>query len=374
MPYRSVPYDPLPTLRPHNWLPTLADDATGAPALGFVIEGSDVVEQYRWSLQASYGFGTQRPRFGSSVTFRDLFVPVTLAAEQRTSFSSAGRRDVFGEPEEQVAQVFRLGASASLPIRRWLRSHSFSVGYSREWFLVENEVAGPPDEGVPSFPASSDLGWLSLGWSYSDDERYRDSVSAERGFEVYARTRISNQYTLSALDLYEFTTGLQAFHAVPSLPRHALAAYVEGGVAFGDRDRRASFRVGGFPERDIVRDVIDGVRWGGGQLRGYGFNSDVGDGYVLGSLEYRFPLWEIERGVESLPLWVGRLHGAFFGDLGDAFDGVPDASHLRASIGAELRLTVLLGYYGSYLVRAGYARGLMPGGVDQPYLVLGFPY
>lgn len=370
----SVAYNPLPTLRPYNWLPTLADDATGAPAVGVVVEGGDVVGQYGWALQASYGFGTERPRVAATFSFRDLFVPLTLAADQRTSFSSSGRRDVFGEPEEQVEQVYRVGASATLPVRRWLRSHSFSVGYSRAWHLVETKFSGPPDEGVPVFPPSSDLGWLSLGWRYSDDERYRDSVSAERGFELYARARISNQYTLSALDLYEFTTGASAFHPVPTLPRHALAVYVEGGVAFGNRFRRASFRVGGFPERDLVRDVLEGVRWGGGQLRGYGFNDDVGDGYVLSTLEYRFPIWEIEHGVESLPLWVGRLHGAFFGDLGDAFDGVPRPSQLRAGVGAELRLTILLGYYGSYLIRAGYARGLMPGGVDQPYVVLGFPY
>src|SRR5690606_30283007 len=127
------------------------------------------------------------------------------------------------------------------------------------WHLSQTEFSGPPDEGVPVFPPSSNLGWLSLGWSYSDDERYRDSVSDERGYSVYARSRISNQYTLSELDLYEFTTGLSAFHAIPTLPRHALAVYLEGGIAFGDRARRTSYRVGGFPERDLVRDVIDGV-------------------------------------------------------------------------------------------------------------------
>lgn len=369
-----VAYNPLPTLRPHNWMPTWAQDAVGAPAAGVILQGEDVVGQYAWSAQATWGFGVGRPRLGATLTLRDLFVPLTFAAEQRTSVSSAGRRDVYGAPVDQVALVNRLGVSASLPVRRWLRSHSFSLGYSREWYFVEKQHPGPPDEGPPRYPPSSDLAWLSLGWSYSDDRAYRDSVSTERGFGLYARTRVSNQWTLSALDLYELTTGMRAFHPIPTLPRHVLAAYLDGGVAFGERSRRANHRVGGFYERDIVRDVLDGARWGGGVLRGYAYNDDVGDAYMLASLEYRFPIWEIERGIESLPLQVGRLHGAVFADLGDAFEGLPKPHHLRASVGAELRLTVLLGYYGSYLLRAGYARGLMASGIDQPYLLLGVPY
>jgi hypothetical protein len=71
---------------------------------------------------------------------------------------------------------------------------------------------------------------------------------------------------------------------------------------------------------------------------------------------------------------VSRVHGAVFGDLGDAFDGVPRPRDLKASVGFELRLAVVLGYSASFLVRAGYAKGLMPGGVGQPYLVKGVPY
>ena len=41
----------------------------------------------------------------------------------------------------------------------------------------------------------------------------------------------------------------------------------------------------------------------------------------------------------------------------------------------ECRLHVIwqLGYYGFFMIRAGYARGLNPGGIHTPYLILGAP-
>ena len=70
----------------------------------------------------------------------------------------------------------------------------------------------------------------------------------------------------------------------------------------------------------------------------------------------------------------GRVHGTVFVDTATAFDERPRSLAFATGVGAELRLQIILGYYGSYLLRAGYARGLTAGGVDQPYAVLGFAY
>jgi outer membrane protein assembly factor BamA len=141
------------------------------------------------------------------------------------------------------------------------------------------------------------------------------------------------------------------------------------------RTRRANFRVGGFGDRNLVDDLASGARFGGGYLRGYPANVDVGDGYFTASAEYRFPLLELEQGIESLPLHLTRMYGAVYVDAGDAFDEFfPGVSDVRTSIGAELRLRFLLGYYGLFIVRAGYARGLSARGVHQPYLVMGLPF
>ena len=63
-----------------------------------------------------------------------------------------------------------------------------------------------------------------------------------------------------------------------------------------------------------------------------------------------------------------------FVDTGTAFDERAATAAFATSVGAEARLQVIMGYYGLYLVRIGYARGLTTGGLDQWYAVLGFPY
>lgn len=369
----SEPYNPLLTLWPHNWLPVLTTDARDGPAVGIALEGKDAVETHSWAAQATWGFGLQRPRVSLAWRFLDLYFPVTLSGEWRTDVSDAIRRNE-GEREEHVETVLRGGVTVALPVRRWRRNHSFNVGYARELHLVETPVTAHPDGVKPVYPPSGNIGSLTLSYGYSDTRRFRDSVSTEEGFAFVAGARIANELTLSELDLYEFTTELRLFARVPGLSNHVVATYLTGGAAFGERLRRANWRIGGLEDRDVVQDLVDGARFGAGYLRGYPAGFDIGDGYFLATLEYRLPLVEIERGFSTLPLAFTRLHGAVFTDLGDAFDGIPNARALKVGVGAELRLEALVGYYASLLVRVGYARGLMPGGVDQPYVVVGVPY
>jgi hypothetical protein len=161
---------------------------------------------------------------------------------------------------------------------------------------------------------------------------------------------------------------------VPGLGDHALGLYLSGGVGLGPDGSRARFALGGFQGRDITRDLLEGVRSGGGVLRGYPRALLLGDAQALATLEYRLPLLELERGLATLPIFLERIHGAAFTDLGLAFEGVPVPTAVRASVGAELRADITLGYYSTFVVRAGFARGVSADGVDQPYLVMGFPY
>jgi hypothetical protein len=78
--------------------------------------------------------------------------------------------------------------------------------------------------------------------------------------------------------------------------------------------------------------------------------------------------------LETLPAFIDRINGCVFVDTATAFEARPGNLSFATGVGAEVRLQLILGYYGSFQVRIGYARGLTPGGVDQPYTVLGFGY
>lgn len=368
------PYNPLPTLRPGYWLPIVASDVTGAPALGVSLVGEDVAGLLSWSAQATWGFGIARPRLSSTVRINNLWLPLVVNGEWRTDRSAAFRLND-GQPEEQQETVLRGGASLQVPLLRQRRHvHTLGIGYARETHIVETPRTARPDARAPVYPPSANIGAVTLDWGYSGIESYRDSISNERGFTSFLRLRHANRLLLSEQDITEVTVDARTFEPVPGLGGHVVGLYLSGGVAFGEPLRRASFVSGGFEDRDLTRDLLEGSRSAGGVLRGYPRSLLVGDAFTLATLEYRVPFLEVERGVSTLPLFFERVHAAAFTDLGMAFDGAPVPTQMKASVGAELRFEITLGYYGFFLVRAGYARGVSKGGVDQPYLIMGIPY
>jgi len=364
-------YNPLPTLLPRTWTPVLASDQTGAQAIGLSLAGEDAVGLFSWSLQGTYGTGQRRPRVSGTLRIDGPFLPISTSGEWRTDDTLIRtERDV----DESVRQtVLRGTASISIPLRRVLRSHSLSVGYSRTLYIDETPPPGSPDGPRPRHPPPPHVGALGLTWSYSDVRRFRDSIAPEDGQSLTVQLSGANALTLSPLHLYELSFVARAHRPVPGLARHVVSLLVEGGFAQGERLRRTNFRTGGIGVRDFTADAVSQVRFGDGILRGYAPFSDVGDAYYLATLEYRVPILEIERGIESLPLQLSRVQAALFADVGDAFDGVPSTGGARAGVGAELQVRFTLAYYGFFFLRAGYARGLMATGMHQPYVVLGVP-
>ncbi|HEY4224138.1 MAG TPA: BamA/TamA family outer membrane protein, partial [Myxococcota bacterium] len=367
-------YNAFGTLLPHYWIPLLATDAAGGPALGAAVVGADAVGQLSFSAQATYGFAIERPHLAATVRFADLYTPISVSGEYRTDRSDAVRRND-GQPEVEQQQVLVGGASVSVPLFRGERfSQGLTLGYARELHIVETPETSAPDAKAPVYPPDANIGAVTLDWSYDGIDAFRDSVSNERGFTSFLHLRHAERLTGSTQDITEAVVDARAFTPVPGLGAHVVGLYLSGGVAIGNPLLRDTFFLGGFQDRDITSDLISGNRSGAGVLRGYPSSAFQGDAFALGTVEYRFPLLEIEHGFATVPIFFDRVHGALFSDLGEAWDGVPNAKKFRASVGVELQLQVTLAYYGLFLVRVGYARGVSQGGVDQPYVVLGFPY
>jgi len=109
-------------------------------------------------------------------------------------------------------------------------------------------------------------------------------------------------------------------------------------------------------------------------LRGYDPNTVVGDQYHLLSAEFRAPLLWFERGRDTFPIYLRRLHGALFADAGDAFTGPLKLGDVRYGVGVELRFQMTFIYYVESELQLGLARGLSKGGGDHVYLVTTFPF
>jgi hypothetical protein len=88
------------------------------------------------------------------------------------------------------------------------------------------------------------------------------------------------------------------------------------------------------------------------------------------NLEYRAPLWVVERGPQTVPIYLNRLHAAAMLDTGNAYSGHFDATKLKVGIGAALRLDLTLGWGIGGTLELGVARGLSQGGETQTWLLL----
>lgn len=116
-----------------------------------------------------------------------------------------------------------------------------------------------------------------------------------------------------------------------------------GGYSDGDHLTQGIFQVGGLLF-EIESDVLWRPRY---YLRGYDDRTFRGDRFVLGSAEYRFPLWYPERASMSGLLYWNHISMTLFGDVGDAWDEELRTMDLNYGAGAELNFHV--GYwYGKF--------------------------
>src|SRR5690606_28089995 len=108
-----------------------------------------------------------------------------------------------------------------------------------------------------------------------------------------------------------------------------LSLRVAGGIRFSESTRVGRFSLGGPPDQDVIDAVINTFRVSStGYLRGFERGTVVGSQFHLANIEYRQELWRLERGLETLPIYLRRLHMAALLDVGNAWEEL-DPTDLR---------------------------------------------
>jgi hypothetical protein len=154
-----------------------------------------------------------------------------------------------------------------------------------------------------------------------------------------------------------------------------LALSYAGGLSGGDITRRGVFYLGGYaPQPDPLRSLFDFTRPGAATLRGYPYASIYGDQFELATVEYRMPIYDVEHGFSTLPIYFRRLHGAIFLDCGDAQFGAFDPAKIKCGAGTELRLETYWLWYLPVAFQLGVARGFMAGGETSVYFLVNNPF
>src|SRR5690606_1110735 len=129
-------------------------------------------------------------------------------------------------------------------------------------------------------------------------------VGPERGFALSLGVDVADRPLASEYSLYVFSYGARRYFLMPWLRHHTLALAASGAIAAGDYPRRGLFYTGGFVQTPIVEQYTSGVFQSAFVLRGYEPTKFIGQQYHLLNAEYRFPIWTLDRGLATLPVFA----------------------------------------------------------------------
>jgi Tol biopolymer transport system component len=350
-------YDPLPTLRPHWWLPFAAADALGT-TVGAITSGFDVAQRHEYQAAAWWGIDSRQPGWAAVYTNHTVYPDISVSAVRDVETAS-------GAGPGYTDRVVQGIISASFPFSQIERSQSVSVQYELT-NLSRNTPAVDGNNLPPGLIAAT-----SVSYAYSDARRFVRSISSEEGQRFAVTTRIAGRALGSDFTFGQVSSSYARFFRLPwtsdGVPlHHVFAARLSGGLARGDLSERHLFELGGFNAGNPVQSILYPASAPVRILRGFVSDAFAGEAYVLGNFEYRLPLLDVETGAWTLPLYLRRMHAAVFTDVGDAwmpFDDGPFRAasapfRLHAGAGAELRAEVVLGYILPTDVRFGCAHGL----------------
>ena len=372
--YPERPYSPLRSIYPRAWSLQLSSDGVRTWT-GFELQGGDVVGRHAYYVAFSLPSDTWHPAYGVSYSY-NRFWP-SLRLDTSRSEGQRGGVVIDGARRTYTEENYGAGLSVGLPVLRLLNHYGdITVGYRFNWFRDADQTTTivEPGQLSPSLPRVGILSGASVTLSYANIERYAHSISTEKGRALSVSLRINHPSLGSDYESIMFSYHWTEFVDLPWLDDHVLALRLGGGIGAGDTSRRGVFSVGGFPEQDVLRTLFDIARPGGVFLRGYTPGALYGDQYHLFNLEYRMPLFDIEWGIYSLPIYFNNVHLAAFVDVGNAFFGTLDFEEFKVGVGAEILLEMVIGYALPTTFRIGYARGLMEPGGDEFHFLIGRPF
>ncbi|MEP7050212.1 MAG: hypothetical protein ABJB12_07665 [Pseudomonadota bacterium] len=372
------PFNPLPTLRPRAYTVEYGPGTFGN-ALTIGTAGADAIGRHAFDASLVIPTtGTGETQASANYSYNRLPLSfrasVFRAASPRADYRYGDQRPLTTEHLTGVTTGISWGAPGEFD------GQNVALSYTIANFSRDLPVGAHADP-ISLVTATPDRGYLAdlrLGYGYSNAQGTAYGISSEKGFSFgmsidEAAHALGSESTLTAIG-----GALSAFQLLPWSQHHVLALGLTGGTALGSYSRRGLYSTGGFSDASLYDEYNSVVRQSAFVLRGYAPGQFVGTAFNLFNAEYRFPLLYLDRGISTLPVFLRTLSGALFFDYGGAYNRL-DPNHpfraLHGSVGAELWVDAITGYFIPSNLRLGVARGLdstAPGFQTYAVIVSGF--
>lgn len=355
------PYSPLSTIYPRFWLPWFGYSKESGWLFGAFTFTQDVVQRHQYYVTGLYGPKEGRTWYSIDYFYDGLLPTFHLEASDTDITYSELLADSFDYVERQKT----FGASVILTPVRIATQHRITIGY--RW----REVSALTDTGGftgGELPKEGILASGRLKYLFNSSRRYGFSISPEQGRTIELGYERLDRSLGSDFELHKYTADWHEYINFP-WKHHVLLARAFAGASTGDVIPQRAFQLGGDDPGDITISLDEQNV----HLRGYPVNEFRGRKAALATLEYRFPIQNVEEGWDTKAVFFRRLHGAVFAEAGNAWDGTFHSSDLKRSVGAEARLDFYLAYYLPVTLRIGIAHGLDEEGETLTYFGLWVP-
>jgi hypothetical protein len=359
--FRRREYNALPSLRPRAWGISYGTGSFGN-ALTVNTSGTDAVGHH--AFLAELLIETEEVTPLGSLTYWYSGLPFGFTG---SVYRAAAPRNIdyrYGEPPSTVTE-YQLGASSSISYD--FPSQFDTQGISLSYTLAEWRHDLPAEPSLDPFaplanePQSGLIGVIQLQYGFSNARASGLAISNESGFSVSVGADFADPAWGSESTLTAFSARFAGYLEMPWLRHHVLALGLSGGTSTGTYARYGLYSTGGFADTPPFDSLVTSFPQSSFVLRGYLPGQFIGSNYNLLNLEYRLPIWYIDRGISTLPGFLRTLSGTLFLDWGGTYDRLDEDRPLDAfhvGVGAELWLNFVLEYQNTGNVRFGVARGL----------------
>ena len=391
-PYRAATtllpgyWEPLIGGAVQRWVPGRGNVELLGPSFGFATSARDVVGRHALAMDARFSTTGARLQGSFSYLYAGLGNPLLSLSVGQTWDGSGpllGRRappvvdTLFMRERERAATV-----TSTVLLRRYRVFGALSVGAG----LVQQD-AELLDRDLQTTSAyrfatpSSRLGEVRVSASLSSARDHSLSISQEEGAAVLVQGRVRRELALAdslkgvagAERSYSELLGRARFYQPlggMGLSRHVLALRASAGAASGPGADRFHFGVGGAAGR---LESLTGFGLFGGSsysfpVRGYQNGERAGRLAWSATVEYRFPIARVNRGLGLFPLHLEQVSGDLFADAGNSWGPEVGEAEPRfhnpprvglASVGAELTADLLALFATSLPLRFGVALPLL---------------
>lgn len=370
--FNKKKFSSFPSVLPKSWKPEVGHSDAGE-FYSIKFSGSDAIGRNHLDFRISYAPESDRVFYYFGYGLRYFYPYLTF--ESYKDYYRLGDVQYINDRavdyyEDNITLKFRLG----IPLSSYKVYRSLDLSYTYQFLSGKKSYDFYPNDIVPVFPKEGNKASLGVSYNFSTVRSYGKSISSEEGFRYNIDIKLYNDLLGSAFDLYSAEFGTAFYLKNPLFTRHVNAFQINYGLSGGELYKRRLFYLGSVPARDIILDFINDLRVGDTYLRGYAPYSVSGENYLLINYEYRFPIVDVDKGFELLPVFLNRVYASIFIDVGNAFDRryIPDI--LLVGSGMELRTELKLGFYVPATLRLGYSQGFVGNGQSQLYWVLGFQF